>query len=168
MLGGAPNDFTRDEASQTVTLRIPEQQLESLVDAVAIAKSVVCDGDAVSNVGMRRSTESVEQLVYEQSHDLGGADAIWQDPSDGSYHHPTFPEQQGEAWKALQQYLKQCFTMKLIELGSLILAERHRSSPGGEPGSYECYEHLLMDILEANGVEGLLRTLIAGPDQPYS
>ena len=128
---------------------------------IAIAKWVVCDHDAMINPGFRRAVQYMEQLVYEQSHHSGGADEIWKDPEGESYHHPTFPEQQGDAWEALESYNGEVLRTGLIEIASRIMADRAEALGRDWNESQERYEHQMMDVVEQQGVEELLRVLIA-------
>lgn len=168
MLDRAHNYFSPDELSDTLTFHIPEQALGTLINMVAIAVWNICGGHWVSNQGLRSEVKSLEQILYEQSYRIGGADAVWKDPEDGSYHHPTFPEQDGEAWRAIEEFEEECFKMKLIEISSRILAERDAAQGEIQAEGLQRHEHLLQDIFEVEGAEGLMRALIGGSTQPNS
>lgn len=169
MLDEAPNDFTKDGASRMLNFGIPEQQLSAMLNVVAVGAWSICSGEAVTNLKLRQCTETVVQLFLRQAYELGGADEVWKDPEDGSYHHPTFPEQQGEAWKACEQFLEEFFAMKLVEMSSRILAEWEKLGAIVQSGcALQRHEFLLLDILEEEGTEGLMRALICGPIQPNS
>ncbi len=155
-----PKDYSED-ASKDVVLKIPALTLSTLISMVAIGKWVICDGSQDENPGLRRAAAFMEQLVYEQSYQEAGPDEVWKDPSDASFHHPTFPEQEGEAWKALGSYEDEFFAMRLIEMASRILAERGEHPQMSPADRADHYEHLLMDLMEAEGVEGVLKNLIS-------
>ena len=148
------------EGSKDVNLNIPAMTLSTLVSMIAIAKWVVCDNDAMINPGFRRAVGFMEQLVFEQSHENGGADEIWKNPQDATYHHPAFPEQDGDAWKALEAFNEEMFSIKLIEMAAGILAEREEVAGDLKEQRFEHYEHLMQGIVEESGNEGLVRALL--------
>ena len=127
---------------------------------MAIAKWVVCDHDAMVNPGFRTAVQFMEQLVYEQSHAQGGDDEIWKDPQKGEYHHPTFPEQDGDAWAAVEQYNEEIFKMKLIEYASELSAERDDVQGDEKVRRCDHYEHILQDVAEQWGSKELVRALM--------
>ena len=141
-------------------LKIPVMTLSTLVSMVAIAKWVACDHDAMTNPGFRRAVQFMEQLVYEQSHEQGGDDEVWKDPQDGSYHHPSFPEQHGDAWEAIEQYNEEIFKMKLIEYASELSAERDMMHEDEKAERRDHYEHILQDVAEQWGCKELVRALM--------
>ena len=154
-----PRNYSED-ASNDIALNIPGLNLGALINMVAVAKRVFCEGEAGDHAGTRRAAFFMEQLVYEQAYDKAGADEIWRDPVDGSFHHPTFPEQQGEAWEVMKRYDDEVFALRLIELASDVLARRDPEAGQTLDQRRDYYEHLLQDILEAEGVEGVMRNLI--------
>ena len=147
-------------ASKDVIFRIPCMIISTLINLIAIGKRVASDGNSMSNRGLRRSSVFMEQLVYEQAYQHAGPDEIWRDPEDGTYHHPTFPEQGGEAWQAVVQYDEERFGMQLIELASGMLARGDAAIGMAISERLEHHEHELLDIYEVSGSAGLVKALL--------
>lgn len=150
-----------EDASKDVLFKIPGMTIGTLMSMMAVSEWIICSGEQVANPGLRRAAKFMAQLVYEQSYEKAGADEVWKDEQDGVYYHPTFPEQQGEAWMAVEQYNDEIFAIKLVEMTSRLLAKRHAHEGMSLAECVDHYEHLLQDLLEEKGVEGVLEQLIA-------
>ena len=155
-----PKNYSED-ASRDVVLKVPGLTIGTLISMLAVAKRVACDGKPAADRGLRRAAQFMEQLIYEQTYEGAGADEVWRDPKDGSYHHPTFPEQDGEAWAAVERYDEQIFAMRLVETASHLLATRDRDALLSFAERLDHYEHLLLDIMEAEGPEGVLKYMVS-------
>lgn len=163
-MSGSLNDISKnysEDASNDIALNIPDMNVNILINMIAVAKRVFCDGEFWNDCTGRRAVHDMEQLVYRQSYNNAGADEVWLDPMDGSFHHPTFSEQQGEAWEVMKCYDDEVFTMRLIELASRILASRDSESVQISTERQDHYEHLLQAIVEAEGPDGVIRNLIS-------
>lgn len=164
LMSGRLNDIPKnvsEDASNDIALHIPGMDVDTLINMIAVAKRVFCDGEFGNDFSSRRAVHDMEQLVYRQSYDQAGADEVWLNPMDGSFHHPTFPEQQGEAWEVMKCYDDEVFTMRLIEIVSRILASRDSESGQMFTERHDHYEHLLQAIVEAEGPDGVIRHLIS-------
>lgn len=168
--GGAAGGIKLEETSEGLPLVVPEEDWSTLVDMAALSQRNVCEGDAVPSHEFRRRVERLAQLIYQQAYAYGGADAVWKNPQDGSHHHPTFPEQDGEAWHAWNHHRNECLEMGVVGLASGILARRDQADGCVQGDVHAHYEHLLLDILEQRGLRGLIQALIDLPasGQQYS
>ncbi|MDX1680421.1 MAG: hypothetical protein R3242_06805 [Akkermansiaceae bacterium] len=130
----------------------------------AMSYSDACDGLEVHDAEFCESVELVSKLVYEQAHCLGGGDAVWRNPRDGTFHHPSFPENQGRAYETVHQSRKDWTRVMLVEWVTTVMVERHPNAgckPEEHQELHEYYEHWCQDILESEGELGLIRTLVA-------
>lgn len=140
-----------------------ESDLSVLVDMMALSVRNVCDGNRMKNTVFREAVANLAQSILKQAFAYGGPDAVWVDPNDGSYHHPTFSEQGGVAYQAWSEHLDECVEMEVVGMASRILAQRAKTHNVGMEDAQQHYEHQLLDLLEEDGVEGLLRALIDWP-----
>lgn len=157
----AANGGGKFEEGNALSVSIDEQDLSTLVDMAAMACSEVCDGEAVSNDGFRRSIDNLAQSIFKQAFDLGGADAAWKDPEGISYEHPTFGESGGEAWEAVQEARKERFEMDLVEIMADALYERSRRDLESSSLNRDHYEHLCQDLIEAHGPKYMVMALMS-------
>ena len=153
-----------EDASEDVRYCVPQMTVGTLVNMMAVAKWVICDGERRVDPGFCRAVRFMEQLIYQQTYERAGADEVWQDPENGDYHHPTFPEQDGEAWRAMQQYDEEVFSLKLVAHLSRILADQDQDPVMTHDELLDHYEHRLLDVIESQGSDGLLRSLFAAQE----
>lgn len=168
--GGVFEGIRNENTGNNFPVMLRESDLSVLVDMVALSVRNVCDGNRFKNRVFREDVANLAQLILKQALAYGGPDAVWVDPTDGSYHHPTFAEQGGVAYQAWSEHRNECVEMEVVGIASRILAQRAKTNKVGMVDVQQHYEHQLLDLLEEEGVEGLLRALIDWPTnaQQYS
>ena len=168
--GGVFEGIRNENTGNNFPVMLRESDLSVLVDMVALSVRNVCDGNRLKNRVFREDVANLAQLILKQVFAYGGPDAVWVDPTDGSYHHPTFAEQGGVAYQAWSEHRNECVEMEVVGMASRILAQRAMTHNVGMEDAQQHYEHQLLDLLEEDGVEGLLRALIDWPvsAQQYS
>lgn len=168
--GGVFEGIRNEKAGNKFPVMLRESDLSVLVDMVALSVRNVCDGNRLKNKVFQEAVANLAQVILKQAFAYGGPDAVWVDPNDGSYHHPTFPEQGGVAYHAWSEHRNECVEMEVVWMASRILAQRAKTNSVVMEDAQQHYEHQLLDLLEQEGVEGLLKTLIDWPTNahPYS
>lgn len=152
----------RDGQFGEFSLRIGEQDLSHLINVLAVGEWNLCSGDAVDNPTLCQSSQAVVQSILEQAYEMGGPDAVWCNPRDGRYYHPSFAEGEGEAWDANQEHEAECAEIRVTELAALELAERNRERGGDPTRDADYYMQQLQDCREAGGLECLMAALVHG------
>lgn len=107
-----------------VSLQFREEDLQLLVDALAIAHWVVCDGETMSDPHYAARMHRFQQLVYKRIHAIGNQDMVEYDDQCDYFDPVQFEEDDAPARVAMNEHDEENFWEDLIMRLSTVMAAR--------------------------------------------
>jgi hypothetical protein len=151
------------EDQKDISIQISAGQFRLLLDAMAIARWVVCAGDEFDDHQYREDIDSLEQKLFQEAIRLGFSEQVHKSEGDGHLYHSSFGEDDSIAWRALQDHEEETFWEELIHRFSSVLAMREVDRNTWEQRSQEenftrtCFhEDRIREALRSHGLHGLI------------